>query len=103
MDRIEFSKSINIDPVTQVKNCFDEVMALYSLIEGIDYEYIHGLIDEVMQKAFFVNTIYKGAVEPESRLRDTISESYEYSVSSKEEYIETVKISKNDNDFVQAA
>ena len=59
--------------------------------------------DEVMQKAFFVNTIYKGAVEPESRLRDTISESYEYSVSSKEEYIETVKISKNDNDFVQAA
>lgn len=46
MDRIEFSKSINIDPVTQVKDCFDEVMALYDLIEGIDYEYIHGLIEE---------------------------------------------------------
>ena len=45
MDRIEFSKSINIDPVSQVKDCFDEVMALYNLIEGIDYEYIHGLIE----------------------------------------------------------
>lgn len=53
MDRIEFSKSINIDPVTQVKNCFDEVMALYSLIEGIDYEYIHGLIDEDKHRVVF--------------------------------------------------
>lgn len=31
MDRLEFSKSIDIDPIIQVKEYFDEIMGMYNL------------------------------------------------------------------------
>lgn len=46
MDRIDFSKSINVDPVLQVEKFFDEVMAMYNLVEGVNYDYIHGLVHD---------------------------------------------------------
>ena len=46
MDRICFSKSIDVDPVLQIKYFFNEVMAMYNLIEGVNYKYIHGLVQE---------------------------------------------------------
>lgn len=39
MDRIEFFKSINIDPINQI--ClFNKIMLCYNLIEGIRYDRI---------------------------------------------------------------
>lgn len=46
MDRIDFSKSINVDPILQIQKFFDEVMAMYNLIEGVEYKCIHGLVGD---------------------------------------------------------
>ena len=53
MDRIEFAKSIDIDKVTQMKWFFNEIMGFYNLIEGYNYDYIHGSIDEVKKTIKF--------------------------------------------------
>lgn len=45
MDRIDFSKSIDVDPATQVKHFFTEVMAMYNLCEGINYNLLRGFVN----------------------------------------------------------
>lgn len=58
MDRLDFSKSIDVDPRLQVKDFFDEVMAMYNLTEGINYKYIRGLVmDGAIQFAISFNTL----------------------------------------------
>ena len=46
MDRLDFSKSINIDPVVQVRCFFNETMTMYNLSEGLNYSCIKGSIDD---------------------------------------------------------
>lgn len=45
MDRLDFSKSIDIDPVTQIEKLFNEIMAMYDLVGGYNYLSIHGFIN----------------------------------------------------------
>lgn len=45
MDRIDFSKSIDVDPVTQVKCYFTEIMAMYNLCEGQNYNLLRGFVN----------------------------------------------------------
>lgn len=54
MDRIIFSKSIDVDPVLQVEKFFNEIMAMYNLVEGVNYKYIHGLIQDMDNISFVI-------------------------------------------------
>lgn len=46
MDRINFSGSIDVDPVMQVRYYFNEVMAMYDFVEGLNYNLIQGFIND---------------------------------------------------------
>lgn len=54
MDRIDFSKSISIDPTLQIKVFFNEIMTMYNLVEGVDYTNIHGLVENETNISFAV-------------------------------------------------
>ena len=55
MDRISFSKSIDVDPVTQVKYHFTEVMAMYNLCEGRNYNLLRGFVNEEKSIQFIIS------------------------------------------------
>lgn len=54
MDRIDFSKSIDIDPVTQMTEMFNEVMAMYNLVGKYNYASINGQLQKDMNTVSFV-------------------------------------------------
>lgn len=45
MDRLEFSKSLDVDPVIQVKNYFNEIMGAYNLFGKYEGLTVKGLVD----------------------------------------------------------
>lgn len=55
MDRIDFSKSIDVDPVTQVKCYFTEIMTMYNLCEGRNYNLLRGFVNEENVIQFIVS------------------------------------------------
>lgn len=69
MDRLNFSKSIDIDPVTQIKYIFNEIMAMYDLVGKSNYNSINGTINADNTVSFCV---VFNSIEEAQNVYDTI-------------------------------
>ena len=57
MDRIEFSKSLGVEPSTQIKEYFNEIMGIYNLFGEYENLTIRGSVkDEVLSFALLFKT-----------------------------------------------
>lgn len=78
MDRLEFSKSIGIDPELQIKNYFNEVMGMYNLFGKYKNISIQGSVSEQVVSFDLLFKDKKEAKELGVAINNTYTKIYDY-------------------------